>query len=257
MLISAVRIENFKRIKEVEVSLADVTVLIGGNNCGKSSLLQGIHLAITTLQSARSASLSSSKPSSTLGIDQFLYKPSNQPTRLNHRSDMTSKTGPEFVFTYRENPGDDPRDFKLTMRRGKNANIALAFEHGNPFYARASDRTRPLSIFVPGLAGVALTEERRTDAIVSAGIAQGDANLYLRNVLLRLTLEPTKLDKFHSMINEVFPNLKIACTFDESTRTSRSPSRSTGPRCRSNSSAPARCRPSSWSPTPPCTNRPC
>jgi energy-coupling factor transporter ATP-binding protein EcfA2 len=215
MLISAVKIDSFKRIKQVEVALAEVTVLIGGNNCGKSSLLQGIHLAITTLQSARSASLSSTKPSSTLGIDQFLYKPSNQPTRLNHRTDMTSKTGPEFIFTYRDSPSADPKDFKLTMRRGKNANIAITFEHGNPFYERASDRSRPLSIFVPGLAGVALTEERRTDAIVSAGIAQGDANLYLRNVLLRLTLEPPKLDKFHSMINEVFPNLKISCSFDE------------------------------------------
>jgi ABC-type cobalamin transport system ATPase subunit len=105
------------------------------------------------------------------------------------------------------------------MRRGKNANIAITFDHKNSFYERASDRTRPLSIFVPGLAGVALSEERRTDAIVTAGIAQGDANLYLRNVLLRLTLDQQKLDKFHSIIGEVFPDLKISCDFDEHVNT--------------------------------------
>ena len=99
------------------------------------------------------------------------------------------------------------------MRRGKNLNIAITFDHKNSsFYDRASDRTRPLSIFVPGLAGVALSEERRTDAIVTAGIAQGDANLYLRNVLLRLTETPEKLDKFHSIIGEVFPGSKSLAT---------------------------------------------
>ncbi len=219
MIISAVKIEKFKRISSVEMALSDVTVLIGGNNSGKSSLLQGIHLAITTLQSARSAS-TKALPASTLGIDQFLYKPSNQPIRLNHKSDMTSKIGPEFTFTFQETHTGTVKEFILKMRRGKNLNIAITFDYKNAFYARGSDRTRPLSIFVPGLAGVALSEERRTDAIVTAGIAQGDANLYLRNVLLRLTLDKDKLEKFHSIISEVFPDLKISCDFNEQVHTS-------------------------------------
>lgn len=214
MLISAVRIEKFKRLPSIELSLSNVTMLIGGNNSGKSSLLQAIHLMITTLQSARSAT-NKAQPASTLGVDQFLYKPTNQPIRLNYKTDMTSKTGPEFTFTYREAVTDDPKDFSLKMSRGKNANIAVTFDHKNSFYNRASDRTRPLSIFVPGLAGVALSEERRTDAIVAAGIAQGDANLYLRNVLLRLTDDQQKLDKFHSIIREVFGNLEIFCDFKQ------------------------------------------
>lgn len=218
MQISAVKIDKFKRLPSLELSLSSVTMLIGGNNSGKSSLLQGIHLAVTTLQSARSAT-NKAQPASTLGVDQFLYKPSNQPIRLNYETDMTSKTGPEFTFTYREAITDDPKDFSLKMRRGKNANIAVTFDHKNRFYDRASDRTRPLSIFVPGLAGVALSEERRTDAIVTAGIAQGDANLYLRNVLLRLTLDQPKLDKFHSIIGEIFPDLTISCDFDERVHT--------------------------------------
>ena len=218
MQISAIKIEKFKRLSSLEITLSDITVLIGGNNSGKSSLLQGVHLTITTLQSARSAT-NKAQPASTLGIDQFLYKPSNQPIRLNHKTDMTSKSGPEFTFTYKEAQTDAPKDFGLKMRRGKNANIAITFEHKNGFYERASDRTRPLSIFVPGLAGVALSEERRTDAIVTAGIAQGDANLYLRNVLLRLTLDQQKLDKFHSIIGEVFPDLKISCDFNEHVNT--------------------------------------
>lgn len=214
MIISAVSIKSFKRLPETELSLSPVTILIGGNNAGKSSLLQGLHLAITTLQSARSAS-AKSQPASTLGVDQFLYKPSSRPITLHHKGDMTSKSGPEFTFTYREAETDDLKEFSLKMRRGKNLNIAVNFDPKDHFYERASDRTRPLSIFVPGLAGVALSEEKRTEAIVTAGIAQGDANLYLRNVLLRLTSNPEKLEKFHSMIAEIFPDLRISCEFDE------------------------------------------
>jgi hypothetical protein len=53
---------------------------------------------------------------------------------------------------------------------------------------------------------------------VTAGIAQGDANLYLRNVLLRITLDQQKLQKFHSIIGEA--DLKISCNFDERVHTS-------------------------------------
>ncbi len=75
MLISAIKIDHFKRLKQVELTLAPVTVLIGSNNSGKSSVLHGIHLAITTLQSARSASISTARPVRSLGFDQLIFKP--------------------------------------------------------------------------------------------------------------------------------------------------------------------------------------
>ena len=95
MQISAVKIEKFKRLPSLEIALSDITVLIGGNNSGKSSLLQGVHLTITTLQSARSAT-NKAQPASTLGVDQFLYKPSNQPIRLNYKTDMTFEEWPRI-----------------------------------------------------------------------------------------------------------------------------------------------------------------
>src|SRR5262249_9735459 len=144
MLISAVKIENFKRIKHVELTLADVTVLIGGNNSGKSSLLQGIHLAITTLQAPRSASISTTKTPSTCGYDQWCSNPASDPMKLHHRTDMSSKAGQETTFTYSSDAVANPDFFKLSMRRGKNANISVTFDHKKPFYERASDRARPL-----------------------------------------------------------------------------------------------------------------
>ncbi|CAJ0882752.1 hypothetical protein AMST5_03366 [freshwater sediment metagenome] len=213
MQIETIKVEKFKGIQSVEVDLKDITILIGGNNSGKSSFLQGVHFAITTLQSAKMAGVAGS--ATTLGSDQFLYKPADDPTRLHFGSAMSQTTGPAFTFTYKMSAAADPQIFDLTLRRGKNANISLSYYQNDPFCIQASDRKHPLSIFVPGLAGVALREERRGEAILVTGIAQGDSNLYLRNVLLRIISDTQKLTRFHATIQSIFPGLTISTNYDE------------------------------------------
>lgn len=46
ILISKVRIENFRSIKNLELSLSMTNVLIGGNNCGKSNFLKAINISL-------------------------------------------------------------------------------------------------------------------------------------------------------------------------------------------------------------------
>jgi predicted ATP-dependent endonuclease of OLD family len=48
-----VAIHRFKRIEQIEIPLGDVTLLIGANNSGKSSILQAIHFAVSIAQTAR------------------------------------------------------------------------------------------------------------------------------------------------------------------------------------------------------------
>lgn len=216
MELQAVEIKSFKRVQRIELLTPTLTVLVGGNNSGKSSLLQGIHFAITVLQSAR-LSAEGGKPSTTLGFDQFIYKPTGDLIRLNHAGPITSKSGPEFSFTYTDAGSPEHKKFDLKLKRGKNANIAINFDEKSTFYTRAAARTEPLSVFVPGLAGVPLREELRTPSIVANGIAQGDSNVYLRNVLYRICEEPAKLTRFHEMIASVFPGLTISTGFDPET----------------------------------------
>src|SRR5688572_18521159 len=51
--ISTVQIRRFKRLEEITIDLGDVTLLIGANNAGKSSILQAIHFAVSIAQTAR------------------------------------------------------------------------------------------------------------------------------------------------------------------------------------------------------------
>jgi len=212
----AVEVSAFKRLPKIELLTPSLSVIVGGNNSGKSSLLQGIHFAITVLQSAQ-LSADGGKPMNTLGFDQFIYKPTSDLIRLNYDGPITSKRGPNFSFTYRDDGAEEHQKFDLKLRRGKNANIAMTFDHASTFFLRAASRTEPFSVFVPGLAGVPLREELRTPSVVANGIAQGDSNLYLRNVLYRILKEPAKLTKFHEIIAAVFPGLTISSTFDPDT----------------------------------------
>lgn len=216
MELHAIEVSSFKRLQKIELLTPTLTVLVGGNNSGKSSLLQGIHFAITVLQSAR-LSGEGGKPINTLGFDQFIYKPTGDLIRLNHVAPITSKSGPEFTFTYTDAGAQEHKKFDLKLRRGKNANIAITFDQKSTFFMRAASRTQPLSVFVPGLAGVPLREELRTASIVANGIAQGDSNVYLRNVLYRICKDPAKLTRFHEMIASVFPGLTISSAFDPDT----------------------------------------
>jgi len=44
--ISQIRIENFRSIETLELSLSMTNVLIGANNCGKSNFLKAINIAL-------------------------------------------------------------------------------------------------------------------------------------------------------------------------------------------------------------------
>lgn len=134
---------------------------------------------------------------------------------LHHGRAMTQSHGLKFDFTFKSDTATEPSNFQMAVKRGKNANISVDMDWSSEFSIRAGDRTRPISIFVPGLAGVALREELRTDAIINTGIAQGDSNLYLRNVLLRIIRNSDKLDRFHSIISRIFPGLTISADYDE------------------------------------------
>lgn len=44
-MITKLRIKNFRGIKEGEIELAPLTILLGGNNSGKTTILEALFLA--------------------------------------------------------------------------------------------------------------------------------------------------------------------------------------------------------------------
>ncbi|WP_415921292.1 AAA family ATPase [Tateyamaria sp. SN6-1] len=58
MRLRNVTIRNFKALKDVDIPLADFTVVLGSNGFGKSSILQALHWSI---QSARNPKVDTNK----------------------------------------------------------------------------------------------------------------------------------------------------------------------------------------------------
>jgi hypothetical protein len=75
--------------------------------------------------------------------------------------------------------------FSIQVRKGRNRNILVSIENV-PVAQRLSSLKEPFSIFSPGLAGIAKREEYVSDGVLLRTLARGDANLVLRNILLRL-----------------------------------------------------------------------
>lgn len=214
MKIERIRIRDFKGIRDISLELDNANLLIGGNNSGKSSVIQGIHFAISALRSARLHGKGINQPVTTLGVNQFSFLPTNEIMRINHRRPMTQDDGPIFDFFYMTAAGKENK-FTLSLYRGKNANVSLNYNKNSAFFAQAADLKSPFSVFVPGLAGLPLIEERRVNSIVQSGIAQGDANLFLRNVLLRLSSDIKKLIAFQDLMRDIFPGFETRSSFDE------------------------------------------
>lgn len=52
MLLSKLKIENYRGIKDLELTLGEVTVLVGENNCGKTTVLHALRACLQTLRSS-------------------------------------------------------------------------------------------------------------------------------------------------------------------------------------------------------------
>ena len=81
-------VEDFKRVKCVELDLADVNILVGSNSSGKSSILQATHLACCVM---RQADRVEAGKTSTVGIDALDYLPTNSYKLLGHKSTWGNK----------------------------------------------------------------------------------------------------------------------------------------------------------------------
>ncbi len=210
MEIKTVQLQDFKRVHDVEILLSDINVVVGGNNSGKSSVLQGIHFSAGAERAAREAG------GQTFPQDRLLYCPTSDFTCIRHGDPYRNHRGmaeSHLVVTGVNDSGEDVRR-ETTIYRGRNyANVGCRTQGDRALGNALSNVTEPFSVYVPGLAGIPETEEARARAIVDRGVAGGEANLYLRNVL-RLINEADLLDELVEQVRQVFPAFDVHIDHD-------------------------------------------
>jgi ABC-type cobalamin/Fe3+-siderophores transport system ATPase subunit len=211
MQLRSVSIERFKRIESVSFDLSELNILIGGNNSGKSTIIQAIHFAFTLFQSLESLGRWPGKNQTvvTVSPSQLIYMPSDDAYSLGYGGRLLESEDSAIAFTFTFSNGEI---INLGLRKGRITNILVAPDNVE-LARRFSVLSKPYTIFSPGLAGVSRTEQFISDGVLLRVIARGDANIVLRNILFRLH-NNAKWTEFENDLAQIFPGASIEISYE-------------------------------------------
>ena len=214
----SIRIQRFKNLLDTTFGLAELNVLVGANNSGKSSILQAIHFAIAAIQAlCLDDRLAGAGPVSTIvNPSQLIYVPSEDVHAIGTGGRLRE---PEEYAVSVEFTLDSGENLAVSMRKGRNRNILIAVSN-QEVARRIGAIEHPFTVFTPGLAGIAKTEQYVSDGVLLRTIARGDANLILRNTLLRLwnrRQNSQSWSDFLADLHTMFPALELTVSFAAAT----------------------------------------
>ena len=201
----------------IRIPLHDVTLLIGANNSGKSSILQAIHFAVSIAQTARLVGEG-------VAWRQDAYELSFNPSQLLYSpvADVLSLATGGTLLEPRQSQieieiaAEDGLRTIVGLRRGRNRNIAVSIA-GRAIGEQLMNLASPFTIYAPGLAGVPKEERFMSPGVVRRIVARGDANLTLRNVLRMLRDNEASWRGFLSNMQSLFPGITIDLDFNSDT----------------------------------------
>lgn len=185
MRLREVTIKNFKAIDNTTLTLGDFNVIVGTNGSGKSSVLQALHWMF---QSGRNRKVEANRyktKGATLSENDATFMPTPDYRNAGHGHEYGNKQGtPQLDLTVKAESEDGAQLLaQMWIKSARNEGITVHVPSANAFVTQVRDQSREFSAYIPGLAGIPLTEEKRSKLIVQRLAAAGDANTVLRNVL--------------------------------------------------------------------------
>ena len=211
MKLRNIKIERFKRLDSIDFDVGGVNILVGGNNSGKSTIIQGVHFAFTLFQSLTIANKwpAKEKKSSTISPTELIYIPSEDPYSLGYGGRLLEDSDKGIVLNFTFDNGEK---INLAIWKGRITNLIV--EPDNIDFAKSlSKLDTPYSIFSPGLAGVSRTENFVSDGVLLRALARGDANIVLRNILYRLR-QKSEWAAFEGDLALIFPSVRLEVQFN-------------------------------------------
>jgi len=206
--LTKVKVQHFRRLRDADAVLDGLNLVVGGNSAGKSSLLQAIHFGVSVATARRVTN------KETFSQDELLYCPCNDFSELRHGSPYTNQTHRGSMTFVARTPSQSVVEHRISIYRARNKGNVGCNRTGDVRFGQViSDPAKPFSVYVPGLAGISRIEEYRSEGVVRRGVAGGDANLYLRNVLL-LIKQNGRLPILLEQVRQVFPRFSISIKFD-------------------------------------------
>lgn len=191
MLITKVRLRRFKQLTNTELELREgVTIIAGGNNAGKSTLLQALavwefcKIAIIA-QRGPEGLLSEGRSNQGFGIGDDAFSPINLPSLKHLWTNIKTQKMEGDPDGYTLGIACEWEDSGVTRKLG----FSLALANDRLFIKVTesdlnADDELPVIAYLPPFAGITSKEERIRGALRRRRIGEGLAGAVLRNLLL-------------------------------------------------------------------------
>lgn len=222
-------IENFKAVDSVTIPLSPgLTVLVGQNSSGKSSILQALHWACRCVAHPKVVK----NQSRSIDVNEFDYFPTQSIRAVGHNKLLrqirkeNEEVSVRVRFKHYAGGSRDLSESLITIGHGNNEvlKVNLKDENGSSvneiFYRELTNAKRLFSTYIPGLAGISPFEEKRSSVPVLRQAASGDANTVLRNILVMIDSHPDEknvnLEKLSNLCSRVLGPTEVRVNFEDS-----------------------------------------
>lgn len=222
---TSARIRNFKAIRDTTLSdLQLFNVIVGTNGSGKSSVLQALHWM---LQSGRNPKVQANRvptDGAVVSVVDADYMPSPDYKNSSHSGAYGNfRNAPKMEITLVSQSEDgDVETANLWIKAARNEGISVHIPSVNPITTQIRNRNREISAYIPGLAGIPLSETKLSKRVVHRQAAAGDANTVLRNLLYLLKTDQgdvmhgaTQLDDVLHWVSKVLGDFSLRVDFEE------------------------------------------
>ena len=212
-MIKKIELKKFKKVSDFVTDLGSINVIVGANNAGKSSVLQGIHFTIM----AEVVRRQQGRNINTIPQDWLLYLPCSDFIELRNDTPYTNYSGDTSELILWEDSDEEniTEPVIIKLSKGRNfRNISVDSSGGAiKFRNILFSRSNLFSAYSPGLSGISLNEKYVAPAVLMNAAASGEANLYLRNILYQIK-QNDKLGELNTYIGAIFRDCSISVSYD-------------------------------------------
>lgn len=207
-MIKQLILRNFKSIKEQIYDFTDFDLLVGRNNCGKSTVLQALAIWQFCIDEFHRSDRKGSKgiqvvlPNFTaLPIPEFnlLWK---DKTDRSYPMDEQGKKVQQYILIEIvikwKNRAEDEKEFGVQLRyQSPQAIFAIPMQGWSIFRRYEQENCLPKIAYVPPFSGLEPTEKRLDNSPIRQQVGKGQPGSVLRNLLWRVN-NPLERDKTES-----------------------------------------------------------
>jgi ABC-type branched-subunit amino acid transport system ATPase component len=211
--LSKIKIETFKKIREIEIGTGSLNILVGANGSGKSSILQAAHLASCLLRQADR--IRTGTGTSTVAVMDLDYLPTDEYARLGHGESWGNKRNTpssKVTFTFEDDAGQEVKAL-CEARAARNAGISVSGHLPEEVRSMFRGQDTYFSGFIPGISGVPNSESKQSKRVVLKACSFGDSNVFLRNALN--LLDTSDLRQIEEWLGRLMGEVSISVNFEE------------------------------------------